>query len=45
VCEHFVHVVDGDLMRLTAFLVFVDILLEHVKHLGAQDDFYHICEC
>ncbi len=26
-------------------LVNIDILLEHVKALGLQDDFYHICEC
>lgn len=30
---------------LTMILVFVDILLEHVKTLGVQDNFYHICEC
>jgi hypothetical protein len=44
VCEHFVHVVDN-LMEPYDVPCFVDILLEHVKDLGTQDDFHNICEC
>jgi hypothetical protein len=43
VCECFVSSMIS--RSLTMILVFVDILLEHVKTLEVQDDFYHICEC
>jgi hypothetical protein len=39
---HFLYIIDDSMVSV---FVNIDILLEHVKALGSQDDFYHICKC